>query len=142
VDDPVSIGEHSRKRNICDVLIQDPVHLTFPHRHLLRATWHEIEQTVAGIADRPRHAVFEEGDVGDRLLLSQSPPEDIAYVLQRLGGKEEAPSYGLRAIGTHHEIKLGGMTICEVHRYGIASEVGHGSDLLTLVVERIWDPAP
>jgi hypothetical protein len=59
-----------------------------------------------------------------------------------LGRKEEAPSDGLRAIGTHYEIILGGVAIGEVHRHGLASGIGHGSDLLPLVVERIGNLAP
>jgi hypothetical protein len=142
VDDPVYIGKHPGEHSICDVLVQDPVHLTLPHRDLLSATRHEVEQTITGVADRPGHAAFEERDVGDRLLLGQPPPEDISYILQRLGGKEEAPSYGLLAIGTHDEVELGRVTIREVHRHGIGLGVGHGGDLLVLVVDRIREPAP
>jgi hypothetical protein len=69
MDAAARIGEHPRECGIRYVLIQDPVDLTLPHRDLLRATRHEIEQTIAGITDRPRHTVFEEGDVGDRALL-------------------------------------------------------------------------
>jgi hypothetical protein len=123
MDDAVRISEHPGERRICDVLIQDPVDLALPHCDLLRATRHEIEQTIAGIADRPRHPVFEEGDVGDRLLLGQPSPEDIPRVLQRLSRKKETPSYGLLAISTYHEVKLGRVTIREVHRHSIASGV-------------------
>jgi hypothetical protein len=142
MDDPVRIGEHSGERGIRDVLIQDPVHLSLPHRDLLSATRHEVEQTIPGVADRPGHTVFKELDIGDTLLLGQSPPEDISHILQRLGGKEKAPSHRLLAIGTYHEVKLGGVTIREVHRHGSIPGVGHGGNLLALVVDRIWDSAP
>jgi hypothetical protein len=123
VDDPMRISEHPGKRGIRHILIEHPVHLTLPHRDLLGATRHEVEQTIAGGAERPGDAVFKKHAVGDRLLLGQPSPEDIPHVLQRLGGKEQAPSDGLRAIGTHYEIKLSGVTICEVYRHGIASGV-------------------
>jgi hypothetical protein len=115
VNDAVRIGEHLGKCGIRDVLIQDPVHLALPHRDLLRATRHEIEQTIASSADRPGHAAFEQGDMANRPLLGQTPPEDISHILQRLGGKEEVPSNGLLAIGAYHEVKLGRVTIREVH---------------------------
>jgi hypothetical protein len=123
MDDAARIGEHPRECGIRYVLIQHPIDLALPHRDLLRATRHEIEQTIAGSADRPGHAVFEEGDVGDRLLLGEPPPEDISHVLQRLSGKEEAPAYRLWAISAYHEVKLGAVTIGEVHRHGIAPGV-------------------
>ena len=63
------IGEHSGERGIRRVLIENPVDLALPHRDLLCTTRHEIEQAIAGGADRLGHAVFEEGDVSDRLLL-------------------------------------------------------------------------
>jgi hypothetical protein len=142
VHDTVRIGKHPRERSLRHVLIQDPVDLALPHRGLLCATRHEIEQTIAGSADCPGDAVFEKRDVGDRVFLGQPPPEDIAHVLQRLGGKEAAASYGLRAIGAYYEVKVGGVTIREVHRHGVVPGVGHGGDLLALVVDRIADPAP
>ena len=46
-----------------------------------------------------------------------------------------------KQLGPHHEVKLGSVTLCEVHRHDIASGVGHGSDLLTLVVDRLREPA-